>query len=412
MKKYFWSIFLLPAAVLLISACGYGSEVMQGDLGAAGNEAPARYNDTPLPDLPLQTTTAADADRGTPGIRLSEDLYIEPAPTGNWTPFFTGDEPVWSYNPQKPWADRWSADSFSWNQWPGIEAYTSLYTFFRTHPNFAGGYVNIEGFLTVMMVNPTDETAQEIGELSPYPVWIIEAEFPRRLLYRAQREVVDILNEWIKNNPDVSVSWSSIGVATIENRVSVPLSGSGAPVLIAAMDFPDYVEFIVSHTFDPSAVHEIPRSPVSVWERAGVTVKSARESYPIGTDFLLITAFHEVEGMRLFAPYSPLTVEKYVDGEWINVSGDFSVFAMYTEIFDIPAGHEKTVQIGIITPETLGPGLYRAIYRGSFRLARSGMYLGWDGDYISVSSPDDKIVLEFIITPDAEPLPPREFAGW
>jgi len=37
----------------------------------------------------------------------------------------------------------------------------------------------------------------------------------------------------------------------------------------------------------------------------------------------------------------PLSVEKYVNGEWYDISGNFSMNSSYAEIFNVPAGEEK-----------------------------------------------------------------------
>ena len=408
MKKLLLLLTAILLVCALVAACGNSND------GQNPGSDTVEYPDPAPPPLasPAEPLEQESNPRGiaydAPRIRLSESLYTTASVT-DWEPYFTGEEPVWRYNPEQPWATWEQGEERSRDQDVGVSAYIALNTFLEGHPNFAGFYVNIEGFLTVMMVNPTYEIVEQIKEKSPYPVWIIAAEFSYDILRRAQNESFSAITSWIEENPDIAVSMSTAYTATIENRVRINLQGSGVPTLLDALEFPDFIEFAYTPTVDASLPHDIPRSPNTVWERDGVTIRSVRESYPVGTTFLLITGSHNVEGMRLFAPYSPMRVEKYVDGEWFDLSGDFFTPGIYTEIFDIPASEEKTIQISIVTPETLGPGLYRANFRSFASLAENDMNLF--NNAIVGREPGDHIIIEFIVTHDAEPLPPRE-AVW
>jgi hypothetical protein len=153
-------------------------------------------------------------------------------------------------------------------------------------------------------------------------------------------------------------------------------------------------------TVDPSQPHDIPHMPKTSWEKDGVTIKSERESYPFGTKSIPVTASHNVENMHLYAPNSVLSVEKYVDSEWCDVSGNFFMNDIYVEIFDIPAGVDKTVYLEIVTPETLGPGLYRATYHGHVCLSSSGDTS--INSAIAGIGGKDMVTFEFIITTDGE----------
>ena len=339
-------------------------------------------------------------------IRLSEDLYIQ-AVLVDWEPYFTGVEPVWRYNPDQPWSSLQHDQGFgrsSYNQDPGHEAFGFLHSHIERKANFAGCFINVEGYLTVMLVDPTLEQAQEIAMLSAVPVWIIAAKYPYSTLRRAQDEAWNTIIAWIDENPDSAVSLFSGGVDTIKNRVNIELHGSGVPHLLSLLDFPEYVKFIYTPIGAAINPHDIPHNPNTIWERSGVTIKNARESYPVGTTFLLITANHNVEGKRLFAPDSPLGVEKYINGKWTDMSGGFIMSLVYSEILDIPAGVEKTVQLGIVTSEILGPGLYRATYFGQLYLSATENFTGTDA-IVGVHH-GDNVTIEFIITEDAEPLPP------
>lgn len=337
-------------------------------------------------------------------IRISEELYVKEASV-KWEPYFTGEEPEWIYNPDEPWA--WNRDGeTSHDQASGLQAHQSLYAYFTECDNYAGCYINSDGYLTVMLTNPTVKQTQEISGLSAAPVWIIAAKYPYKILQKAQEEIWDAITSWISDHPDVPLSLYGGGIDDMENCLKITMQGSGIPRLLSEFDFPAYIEFEYNPTVDASEPHDIPREPNTVWERDGVTIKSARESYPVGTTFILVTASHTVQNQRLYAPYASLRVEKYANGEWYDISGNFFTNSLYIEIFDIPAGEEKTARLNIVTPETLGVGLYRATYSGHVCLS-SSRDTTINSAIVGVER-GDNVTFEFTVTQDAEPLPLRE----
>jgi hypothetical protein len=342
-------------------------------------------------------------------IRISEDLYTKKAPVASWKPYFTGEKQEWEFSPGQPWSFS-KDDGYSTNQEPGLIASESLYSHLIASADYSGCYVNANGYLTVMLAKPSRKRAKEIGELSAAPVWIVAAEYTYNLLNKAEGETRDALTSWLDEHPDVPVAIYASYAAQLENRVVFELHGSGIPQLLGALDLPDYVEFVYTPTIDASLPHDIPHKPLTAWERDGVIIKSARESYPVGAKFLMVTASHNVENKRLYAPHSYLHIEKYANGEWYDICGDFAETQEYLEMFDIPAGEEKTVHMWIITPETLGIGLYRATYRGQVCLATKLTSTGSipTGSEITRKHPDDNVTFEFTVTFDAEPLPPYE----
>jgi hypothetical protein len=339
-------------------------------------------------------------------IRLSEYLYVKKAPTASWQPYFTGAEPEWQYKSDEPWASFNGGESYSSNQGPALDAHESLYPYISELADYAGCYVSANGYLTVMLTNPSRQQASLIGERAAAPCWIIAAAYPLETLLRARGETVEVLDTWTNDHPDAPVAWYGAGIDEVGNRVEISLQGSGIARLLSELDFPDYVDFIYAPTIDASLTHEIPHEPRTAWERGGVTITSARESYPIGATFLLVTASHNVDGQRLYAPEYPLKIEKYAEGEWFDISGDFAVNDVYREVFDVAAGMEKTVQMSIFTPETLGPGLYRATYLGHVCLSSSGDTTL--SSAIAGADRADHVSFEFTVTADAEPLPPQE----
>lgn len=337
-------------------------------------------------------------------MRISEELYVKEASV-KWKPYFTGEEPEWIYNPDEPWA--WNPDGeSSRNQASGHQSHQDLYAYLTNCDYYAGCYINSDGYLTIMLTNPTLKKVEEITERSDAPVWIIAAKYPYNTLQKAFDETWAAIIKWKDEHPDVPLSIYGGGIDESENCVSITLQGSGIPRLLSEYDFPKYIEFIYPPTVDASEPHEVPHEPKTIWERNGVTIKSTRESYPVGTTFLLVTASHTVQNQRLYAPYSSLRVEKYANGEWYDISGYFSTDLVYIEIFDIPSGEEKTAQLNIVTPETLGVGLYRATYGGHVCLSSTGD-TNINSAIVGVES-GDNVAFEFTVTEDAEPLPPRE----
>jgi hypothetical protein len=304
-------------------------------------------------------------------IRLSEELYQPDVSLTGWQPYFTGEEPEWTYNPNEPWL--WNRDGEnSTVQTPAMDAHASLFSFFESFAGYAGCYVNSNGYLTVVLTEPTMEKVNEIAQRSAAPVWIVTATYSYSTLRKALDEVFPAITNWMAEHPEAPIGGLSGGIRDDVNRVYLNLSGSGIPQLLDAFDFPGCIELVYTLTIDPSQPHDIPRAPETSWEKDGVTIRSARESYPVGTSSIPVIARHNVENMRLYAPDSLLSVEKYVGGEWYDVSGNFFSHDVYMEIFDIPAEVEKTVYLDIVTPETLGPGLYRATYHGHVCLSSSG----------------------------------------
>ena len=311
-----------------------------------------------------------------------------------WEPYFTGDEPEWQFNPEAPW--EWNREiQGSDNQSAGVNAHQSLYGFLSVLDNYAGAFINSEGYLTVLLSGPTAEQASEIAARSEAPIWIVAADFSLSELELALDSAVSEIQSWINENPGHVIGPKAWWVSQQNNVAVIEISGSGVPALLEASNFPSHVNINWLPTVDPSMPHDIPRAPITIWERDGVMIRGTYESYPEGVTHLYITALHNVEGLRMFAPYSPLRVDKYVDGEWINVSGIFFSHGIYIEIFDIPAGEEKTVSLSIVTPETLGPGLYRATYGGFIALAATSDRSIHDA--VVGAQYDDNVYFEFVI---------------
>ena len=400
MKKRFLTLGMgIVAAVLLITMV-----YMRIDPGEPSHE-PADFSPAYTSEVSAEYARAGDigdvlSEHAQAAIRLSEALYAPVVSTDVWTPYFTGKEPLWKYIPDAPWS--LSTDGiYEPDQEPAAIAHQSLFTYVKENVNYAGCYFNVNGYLTVLLTNPTETQALYLAEHLKAPVWIVAAAYTYDTLIRAQEESYQAILSWISNHPDVSASFVCSGINEVKNRVEVSLHGSGIPKLLDAFDLPDCIDILYTPIIDASVPHDIPREPDTIWTKDGVTIRSARESYPVGTTFLLVSASHTVENTRLYAPDFLLSVSKYVNGEWCDISGDIFQHLIYFEIFDIPAGEEKTVKLEIATPETLGPGLYRALYTGHVGLGGITIDKAIAGINIPGVSP---LSFEFTITVDAEPV--------
>jgi hypothetical protein len=351
----------------------------------------------PMPTISETISETLSPEPMAAKIRLSEELYMPDISLTGWKPCFTGEEPEWKYNPDEPWISNRNGGN-SPIQTPASEAHMSLYPFLESYANYAGCYVNSNGYLTVMLTEPTAGQANEIAEQSAAPVWIVAANYSYETLRKALDEVFPAITSWLGEHPDAPIGGMSGGIHDDDNRVYLNLSGSGIPRLLDEFDFPGCIELVYTLSVDPSEPHEIPRAPVTSWEKDGVTIKSARESYPVGTTSIPVTASHDVENVRLYAPDSLLSVEKYVGGEWYDVSGNFFMNDLYMEIFDIPTGVEKTVYLEIVTPEMFGAGLYRATYHGHVCLSSSGDTT--INSAIAGIGGKDMVNFEFVVTVD------------
>lgn len=148
-----------------------------------------------------------------------------------------------------------------------------------------------------MLTNPNLKKAKEITERSSAPVWIIAAKYPYNTLQKAFDETWAAIMAWKDEHSDITLSIYGGYVDESENCVSITLQGSGIPRLLSEYDFPKYIKFEYNPTVDASEPHDIPREPNTVWEKDGVTIKSARKSYPGGATFVLVTASHTVQNL-------------------------------------------------------------------------------------------------------------------
>ena len=257
-------IYTLYMASLLLIGCNANRTAVDPTAGAP--KAPVVSE--ALPPEPLSAK-----------IRLSEELYLPNISKTSWKPYFTGEEPEWKYSPDEPWL--WIRDGKNSSmQTPAMDAHMSLYPFMESYANYAGCYVNSNGYLTVMLREPTMEQANEIAKRTAAPVWIVTADYSYETLRKALDEVFPAITNWMNEYPDAPIGGLRGGIQDDDNRVYLNLSGSGIPRLLDAFDFPDCIELVYTLTIDPSQPHDIPRTPVTVWEKDGVIIKERKGGLP------------------------------------------------------------------------------------------------------------------------------------
>lgn len=160
-------------------------------------------------------------------MRISEELYVKEASV-KWEPYFTGEEPEWVYNPDEPWT--WNPDgNSSRNQALGQQAYQDLYAYLANCDYYAACYINSDGYLTVMLTNPTLKKVKEITERSAAPVWIIAAKYPHDTLQKAFDETWAAIAAWKDEHPEYHFLCTAVAlikrkiVSTLHYRVQAYL---------------------------------------------------------------------------------------------------------------------------------------------------------------------------------------------
>lgn len=106
-----------------------------------------------------------------------------------WKPCYTGVEKNWENT--EPWS--YDAAEGEEMQEPLDDAYIVLddiLTKAASRADFAGYYFNCSGTLTVLVVGPTKESAEEYAKLSDAEFWILEAVYSQNELEEFQSAVL------------------------------------------------------------------------------------------------------------------------------------------------------------------------------------------------------------------------------
>ena len=318
--------------------------------------------------------------------------YNEPASEG-WQPYYTGEDREWDYD--RPWDWDLSPDvKGEFNQDQALEAYQNLGE--CSEPDYAGAYTNGSGTLTVLITNPTIERAKHYGELCKVGVWIVEAEYTANELNLALLETPEIIEQWLADNPEISLRLDGWGISSYQNRAVFHLSGNDGEIMKSQLELPGCVALEFSETADSSDAAEIPREPNYKWNSGPISVYLDQAEFPVGVKNINITLENHSDGSLTYG--ESYAFEKYVDGDWMDVSGNmaFTSVGYALEEYDKETFFINTEYF----PEPLGVGLYRII-GSELRYCEKGNDTSYGQDYEDLGS----YVLEFAVTEDAKTAP-------
>ena len=300
--------------------------------------------------------------------RISGDVCFKP--------FYTGDETVSAMGGTQPWEI--SADGTV-----QAESYENAEKIVK-QDDYCGHYLNSSGTYTVVVKNPTKKRAREYAKMLDGDIWVIQGEYTWAELTDARQNAEDLVNDCLAES----------GIDPAMNRVVLDLYGAEAVKFADAELFSPcvnayYAGEIIWERGEMAAKNEsvayAPISSVDI-EDTNLRVSMGRSEYPLGCGYISFN-------VELPSGYCALEMggglEKYVDGKWRTVVGDYA-HAGYDCLADAFAASRTVITRGtwsFMIPtekyETLGTGLYR------IKACRTG---------------DEYAVLEFTITDDATPL--------
>ncbi len=208
----------------------------------------------------------------------------------------------------------------------------------------------------------------------------------------------DEINAWLDETPDAHLRLDAYYLEERSNCVIFDLSGPSLQPLTDALEIPDCVTLNLYETALSSDADAIPWEPETVWEdtETGIRVSMAQPSYPVGTASVAVILENTGDGVAMYG--ESFSMEKYIDGQWQNVSGDLAFDAVG---YSLESHDRRVLEIrvsGFLT--SLGPGLYR-ITGDDIRWGPADSSLSYD----SVHRDLEPYVVEFTVTEDApEPL--------
>lgn len=312
--------------------------------------------------------------------------------TETWVPYYTGGEQDWDWD--QPWQANDPSGSRSFDQEDGLAAYFDLYLGVTGRTDYGGCYINCSGTLTVLVLDPTEELAEEYAAKSKTGFWIIEAEYAFQELKDTADTVFDEIVQWIEPHPESYLQASSWCVNKTSNRVIIEMSGPSLQPLTDALDIPGCVTLDLVETGRSADPEDIPREPETVWEDAAhdIQVSMAQPSYPIGTKSVAVILENKGDGTAMYG--ESFSMEKYIDGQWQDISGNLVFNAMG---YGLEAHARNVLELStVMFPGPLGPGLYRVL-GDSIRWGPADSSL----DYGSVHTDLERYVVEFTVTEDA-----------
>lgn len=305
--------------------------------------------------------------------------------SSDWEPTFLGGEQVdWEGDGTPFWECAFDRKR-NINQDMAMHAYELLMN--STLPdNYAGAYCNLSGTLTVLLVDPTTDSAERIAKTCNTGIWVIAAQYTLEELMAASDQIRPLRDAWIEKNPDASAYVSTTSIDQAFNRVVARINGADSVGLVRYAGFPSCVESVIEDTFDVRLDEKIPREPNLTCEVAsGISVSGTRAHYPRGCEYVTFkienrNTYHWTYGMSLL-------LYKYSGGEWQLVPSKNGY--IYNSIGYVSQPNSITERVFSMAQfDALGTGLY------SLKLENSC----------------DTFEVEFAVTKDAERLVPFETA--
>lgn len=315
--------------------------------------------------------------------------------TSVWTPLYTGEDREWEH--QNPWAfDALEGETREHNQEEGMEAALDIGYHGTELPGFAGSYLNCSGTLTVMLVDPQVKMIEEYAKASDYGFWIVAANYTQKELEAASEELFEEIRQWIEEHPEAKLQLGYMATDMKKNRVLVEFYGPSLESFYAEFDdLHPCVEVILHEVQDASMEAEIPRDPEVTWSALDgiLTVSVLQPAYPVGVETVTVVLENNSLGQVMYG--ESYSVEKYVDGEWVNVSGRLAFNAIGLGLAEYD---RKTLTVNTeMFPAPLGVGLYRIT-------GTDLSYTAEDNSSVTVTEP---YMVEFLVTEDA-PVPTGE----
>lgn len=201
---------------------------------------------------------------------LEFDKIACPICVNAFQPAYLGDHfPDWPYE-----ADPWEISGMEpqqeqefWNARPQAyideimetgEAFNAYYdtvykpetdTHDQKHPYpvaYAGRYSSNSGCTAYAIVNPDEETIAAFKRMFGGGAWIVPAKYGYNEIMQACEQVVEALQAWCFNHPEVDAKWVSSSGPDYENCAVIGITGADWKQAAAAMEetAPIYIHFV------------------------------------------------------------------------------------------------------------------------------------------------------------------------
>jgi hypothetical protein len=312
----------------------------------------------------METVTIA----GSAG-EISGSVYFQP--------FYTGDETVSPMGDAQPWeisADG-SAHAESYDDTEKIER----------QDDYCGHYLNCSGTYTVVVKNPTKKRAREYARMLDGDIWVVQGEYTWDELTKAMKKAAELLESHM----------AAAAIDPVSNRVECDVYGADVARFADAGLFSPcvnvyYAGELIWERGEMAAENEsVPYAPISGADIDGINARASmgRGEYPPECEYISFN-------VELSSGFCALELggglEKYVDGEWKSVAGEYAPMDLncLTDTFETA----RTVITRGTWSYMIPTGKYEKLGAGLYRL-RACRVEG--GEYAD---------LEFVITPDAAPL--------